>query len=305
MKKKEFAAKVQAEISERLGSDYKVSVKEVVKNNGVVLQGLLIYEKTQNVTPTIYLEAFQERYEKGEDWDSIVDKILKLYRDGVPAKPVDMEFFRDFDRVKNRIAYKLINARRNKELLKEIPHISFLDLAVCFYYAFDHEALGNGSILIRNIQVENWNTNTVELLKLAQKNTKKMFGVEVEDMGNLLARMICRDLSGESMEALEGLELQEAVPMKILSNRRRLYGASAMILPGVLQKIAEEMDANLYILPSSVHEVILMADTGREEPKVLREMVEEVNGTQVLPEEILSEHVYYYDRDKKEISMIA
>lgn len=302
MNSREFAAKVQAEIAGRLGPDYKVSTKEIVKNNGVVLQGLLIYSKKQNITPTIYLNAFLEKYEEGESWDSIIDKILMSYRDGMPNKPVDMEFYKYFEKVKDRIAYKLINAEKNRELLTEIPHIRFLDLAVCFYYAFTHATLGDGSILIHNVQVEAWNTDTVELLKLAQKNTRKMFDVELVDMENILAEMITREMPEGN---IEGFNLKGIIPMKVLSNRRHMYGAAVMILPGVLQDIAEEMDASLYILPSSVHEVILMTDTGQEQPQVLRDMVMEVNATQVLPEEILSDHVYYYDRDKKEICIVA
>ena len=248
------------------------------------------------------MNAFLEKYEEGESWDSIIDKILMSYRNGMPNKPVDMEFYKYFEKVKDRIAYKLINAEKNRELLTEIPHIRFLDLAVCFYYAFTHATLGDGSILIHNVQVEAWNTDTVELMKLAQKNTRKMFDVELVDMENILAEMITREMPEGN---IEGFNLKGIIPMKVLSNRRHMYGAAVMILPGVLQDIAEEMDASLYILPSSVHEVILMTDTGQEQPQVLRDMVMEVNATQVLPEEILSDHVYYYDRDKKEICIVA
>ena len=126
--------------------------------------------------------------------------------------------------------------------------------------------------------------------------------VELVDMENILAEMITREMPEGN---IEGFNLKGIIPMKVLSNRRHMYGAAVMILPGVLQDIAEEMDASLYILPSSVHEVILMTDTGQEQPQVLRDMVMEVNATQVLPEEILSDHVYYYDRDKKEICIVA
>ena len=124
-------------------------------------------------------------------------------------------------------------------------------------------------------------------------------------MENILSGMISSEMAEGNMEMLENLNMSEAIPMKVLSNRRHIYGAVVIILPGVLQDIAEEMNANLFILPNSVHEVILMADTGQEEPQAMREMVMEVNETQVLPEEILSDHVYYYDREKREICIVA
>ena len=300
MNNKEFAMKVQADIAGRLGQDHKVCIKEVVKNNGVAMQGLLIHTKDQNITPTIYLEAFYDRYNEGEPWNQIMDKILAVYKKGLPKETVDMDFFNEFDKVKGRIAYKLINAERNKELLSKIPHIRFLDLAICFYYAFAHKTLGNGSILVYNGQVETWKTNTVELLKLAQKNTRKLFGIELVPMEELLTKLLQDEETGMPEET--SYDLSRDVWMQILTNRGRMFGAAGILYPGVLQKIADEAQANLYILPSSVHEVILIADTGEEDVQLLKKMVREVNATQVLPEEVLSDSVYYFDREKREVS---
>lgn len=300
MNKKEFAMKVQADIADRLGQNFRVCVKEVVKNNGVAMQGLLIYSKDQNVTPTIYLEAFYERYLQGEAWELIVDKVLTIFKNGLPKETVNMDFFNEFDKVKERIAYKLINAERNKELLSKIPHIRFLDLAICFYYAFAHKTLGNGSILVYNGQVETWKTNTVELLRLAQKNTRKLFGMELVPMEDLLTKLFQDEEADMSEDA--SYDLSQDVWMQILTNRGRMFGAAGILYPGVLSKIADEARANLYILPSSVHEVILIADTGEEDIQLLKRMVREVNATQVLPEEVLSDSVYYFDREKREVS---
>lgn len=304
MNRKEFAARVQAEIAKRLGDQYEVSTGETVSNNGVIVQGLRISGRELTADPTIFLDSFWESYEQGEEWEHIMGRILKIYENGIPKEPVDMNFFTDFDRVKDRIAYKLINADKNEKLLSRIPHICFLDLAICFYYDFFHKTLGNGSVLVYNTHVEMWNTNTVELLRLAQKNTRRLLGVELQPM-----RALLKELADGTLQKLlgkkEDFQLPEEIPMKILSNGRHQFGAACMLYPGVLRKIAEDAGADLYILPSSVHEVILMPDTGREDPGQLAEMVEEVNATQVLPEEVLSDHVYYYDREKNQVYVIA
>lgn len=297
---KEFVMKVQADIADRLGQNFRVCLKEVIKNNGVVMQGLLIYSKEQNVTPTIYLEAFYERYQQGETWDQVVDKILAVYKNGLPKETVNMDFYNEFDKVKDRIAYKLINAARNKELLSKIPHIRFLDLAICFYYAFAHKTLGNGSILVYNGQVETWKTNTASLLRLAQRNTEKLFGMELVPMADLMTKLL-QDEEADLWEETSD-DVSQDVWMQILTNRGRMFGAAGILYPGVLQKIADEVQANLYILPSSVHEVILIADSGEEDLQLLKKMVREVNATQVLPEEVLSDSVYYFDRVKHEVS---
>lgn len=304
MNKKEFAARVQEEMAKRLGESCEVSMVETVCNNGVRMQGLKIGRRGQNVQPTIFLDSFWERYERGEAWEHMMERMIRIYDNGMPSEAVDMDFFTDFERIKDRIAYRLVNADKNKRLLCEIPHICFLDLAICFYYAFFHKTLGNGSVLVYNSHVEMWNTNTAELFRLAQKNTRHMFGMELQPMKEVL-----KELAGDGQQKLseepEDFALSEEIPMSILSNGRRQFGAACMLYPGVLKEAAEEKGANLYILPSSVHEVILMADTGREDPGLLVEMVKEVNAVWVLPEEVLSDHVYYYDRIKNQIVIIA
>ena len=302
MNRKNFSARVQEAVSARLGDDYQVIVKEMTKNNNINMEGLLIYKEGQNVAPAIYLEPFRECYRRGEEWQSVIDRIIAFYESNLPTQSLDMSFYRDFSKVKKRIIYKLINAEQNRELLNQIPHIGFLDLAICFCYAIYHKSIGDGTILITNSQVEMWDTNTVELLKLAQKNTIRMFGMELQPMENVLNRLIKAEYDQDAEE--DAPIFTEPLPMKVLSNRKRQFGAAVMLYPGVLQEIAEDLDGNLYILPSSVHEVIIMGDTGAEDPRFLKEMVREVNATQVLPEEILSEHVYYYDREKREVTVI-
>ncbi len=300
MTSKEFAAKVQADMACRLGENYHVCTKEVIKNNGVGMEAVLISAPGRNITPTIYLQTYFERFAQGEPWDSVTESIIEAYRQGLPEERINMDFYRDFSKVRDRIAYKLINAERNRELLSEIPHVMFFDLAICFYYAFSHEKLGNGSILVYNTQMEAWNTNTAELMRLAQKNTKDLFGVEVVPMEELMSRMLTREMGTPDDLWEEDISIDTS--MLILSSRSHTFGAAAMLLPDVLAGLADRADTGLYILPSSIHEVILIPESGREDITLLKEMVKEVNDTMVSREEILSDSVYYYDRNKREIT---
>ena len=100
-------------------------------------------------------------------------------------------------------------------------------------------------------------------------------------------------------------EICKNVPVMVLSNRMGMFGAAVILYPGILQEIADGVGGNLYILPSSVHEVLILEDTGKENPMSLREMVEEVNATQVLPEEVLSGTVYYYDMALKRVRIVV
>lgn len=317
MEMKDFAEKACRAMKEVLGEEYEVRIQEVQKNNGVILQGLLILSEKQNVSPTIYLKPFWEAYEGGVTFAELVRRMLQIYREDTPEQSIDMSFFKHFECVKDRICYRLVNAEKNKELLKKIPYIAFLDLAICFYYAYEGEALGNGTILIYHTHAELWQTDAQELMRLAEVNTRRLFPWECSSMETVVRELmerrkqdICNfDGRCEGMSAPWGIVGEEEafwenIPMQILSNDSRVYGAACILYPGLLSEIAEKEDANLYLLPSSVHEVIIMPDSGREEPLALKSMIYEVNRTQLEPEEVLSDSLYYFDRSEKNIKVI-
>uniref|UniRef100_UPI0040576240 DUF5688 family protein n=1 Tax=Acetatifactor sp. TaxID=1872090 RepID=UPI0040576240 len=299
MELKRFSTKVKKAIGDRMGEGYHIEIQEVQKNNGVMLQGLLIHAKEQNVSPTIYLNSFWEAYERGIPFAVIIEKILSIYEEDTPKENVDMSFFKDFNQVKERVCYRLISAERNKELLAGVPHVEYLDLAICFFYAYQGEVLGNGSILIHNSHMEMWKTNTDTLYEWAQKNTPELFPEEWNSMENVI-RDLMEEQHGREMEEFlseeEQNEFFEQLPLQILSNECRVHGAACILYPGLLEQQALIEGRNLYIIPSSIHELIVLPDSGRENAERLQEMIVEVNATQVDPEEILSNNLYYFNR---------
>lgn len=299
-----FAGKVRDAVEKKLGGTYKVEIRKIQKNNGVVLHGLLILADDRNVIPTLYLEPFWEAYESGTSLAEIVRRLIKIYREDLPKTSIDMEFFRHFEEVSGRICYRLIRQKENEELLQDIPHIPFLDLAICFFYAYSGEALGEGAILIHNSHVELWNTTVRELLELAQKNTPKLFPWRCNSMENVLREMMTEEeyLTGIPQE--ESRDFFVGNPLWILSNEQRVQGASCILYPGLLKQLADKEGNSFYILPSSIHEVILLKDRRMETPEQLKEMIAEVNRTQVAPEEVLSDSLYYYDFQKENIRIV-
>ena len=287
----EFAQDLCRKTGERLGEDYHVELKEIRKNNGVTLQGMMISSREGNVVPTIYLEDFFYAYQEGMPFE----EIMEVYGQGVPAEHIDMGFFKSFEKVRDRICCKLVRRDGNEELLKDVPYVEFLDLAVCFFYAFRNESLGEGSILIHNSHREMWGCTTEELMELARKNTPELSPWQCLTMEEVLKEL-------EPEETV----LQESagrIPMKILTNSRRQNGAACLIDSQLLETIAQQENADLYILPSSVHEVILLRE-GDEEPGELRAMIAYVNKTQVAPEEVLSDSLYRYNRQKKSVEIV-
>lgn len=285
-------------MEKKLGAEYRVEIKEVRKNNGVMMHGMLILSQDQNVAPTIYLDSFWEAYEAGTPFAAVIRRLLDIYREDTPKKSVDIEFFRLYERVKDRICYRLIGRKGNEALLEEIPHIEFLDMAVCFYYAYYGEGLGEGIILIHDSHMKMWNIDTAEIWRVARSNTPRLFPWECCAMEDVI-RELARQESGGCLP-VSGPAAGE-IPMRVLSNTKRLHGAACILYPDVLEGIAAAEGHNLYIIPSSIHEVILLTHKGKGSAEALRRMIAEVNSTQVAPEEVLSDNLYYYDRNEKKI----
>ncbi|MBQ4259956.1 MAG: hypothetical protein IJB84_06850 [Lachnospiraceae bacterium] len=298
MEIKEFAIKIGKAIEKELGEEYEVSIREVMKNNSVMLTGIMISDKIQNVVPTIYLDGFWTEYESGTPMSLVVSKVINLYIRQKPKSDVDISFFTDYKQVRERICYRLIGRENNEKLLEDIPYIEFYDLAICFFYAYEGEELGEGSILIRKSHMETWNVTISELFDRATVNTPKLFPWECQKIDALLEEPV--ELAGNG----EISSILQEVPMRVLSNQKRIYGAGCILYPSVLQQLAVEQGGNYYILPSSIHEVILLKDLGNEDEDRLKWMIYHINREAVENEEVLSDSLYYYDFAQKIVSKI-
>lgn len=311
----EFCKKLHREISGKLGDSVTVELKEIIKNNGVCFHGLVFSGANGNIAPTIYLEGYYPEYRKGKALSEIREEILQLYEEVRNRQQIDIQFFENYDSVQAGICFKLINRARNEELLKQIPGIPYLDLSIVFFYYYRNELLGDGTILIHNSHMKAWGVTVTELYERALYNTERLFAPELLHMEQLLRGELLEEIQLQEekqqtqragiWEEEMDMEGQESVAesMLVLTNRQRQYGAASILYTQYLQLLAVKLNRNLFILPSSVHEVILLPDCGLErEP--LKQMVEEVNETQVAAEEVLSDSVYYYDREKKAVRVI-
>jgi len=291
MNYQEFEEELVKRVKEVVGSDACVRVQDVRKNNNVLLRGLTVLRKGQSVSPTIYLNSFYEMLKNGTPLDVIVRRILEVYVKSLPQNKVDMDFFKDFTQVKDRIAYRLINREKNKELLADIPHVDYMDLAVCFYYSYWHPEMGEGIIQIHNSHLEMWNIETKELMRLANINTPQLMPAQLCAMDEVLKGI----LEDKELEGMRQLQQESGKYLYVLSNEKRCHGAATILYPGILEETARHLGGNIYILPSSIHEVILLCDDGRNSSEYLHMMIEDINRSQLREEEVLSDYAYYYD----------
>lgn len=296
MKMDIFAANVCAAVKKEIGAGYAVDVNEMRKNNGIVLHSLTIRKKDQNVSPAIYLEGYLEAYESGTPFDALVREMIGIYRQHAPSEPIDMDFFRTFNNVKDRICFRLMRRAGNEELLKDIPYTDFLDLAVCFCYAGYWDGIGGGSILLHNSHMEMWSTSEDELYRLAERNTPMLFPWICKTMGEFVEESV------EDVLKPAGNSLLYGMPFRVLSNADRTHGASCILYPGVLEELAQKERCSFYVIPSSVHETLLLPDMGGDDlAGMIKETIADVNRTQIVPEEVLSDTLYYYDMSEKQL----
>lgn len=286
-----FIKEVKEAVESKVGTGFDVTVNKVTKNNDLVLDGLVIKATDTNIAPTIYLNGYYERYEDGAmNLDDVVESIIDTYSRH-NSVTFDISTFTDFDAVKNRICYKLVNTASNKKLLEDVPHRELFDLSIVYYVVVSVEANVTGSIIIHNNHIKLWDITENDLYEFASDNTKRLLPAGIKSMFDTLSEMV-------DMEDLPNTDDF----MYVLTNKEKLQGASTILYPDVLSTFAMKKNANLWLIPSSIHEWIIIPDDGNMNRETLSKMIQEVNGSQLAVDEILSDHPYYYNRTTKVLS---
>ena len=294
-----FTTIVKNEIEKRAGKNYHVRLKDVRKNNGIILSGLTVMQDDSNISPTIYLNAYFEAYQSGQaTLGMVIDDVMEVYERNRVNRTVDVRQFLNFDMVKNRIVFKLINTEKNQELLKDVPHIPFYDLSIVFQFLITEENFGNATILIHNAHLQIWGISVETLYQKAQQNASVLNPYEIKNMQEVLCEYI------PDKEEDIGQAINNTVPVYVLSNKNRLFGASCILYPELIRDFAQAVGSDLYIIPSSVHEVLLLPTHGTEESEDIKRMVQEVNDTQVETEDVLSYSVYFFDKEKNSFAIL-
>lgn len=291
----EFLEQIKEKVQDRAGESARVNVNTIYKNNIHPLDGMTILRKDENVSPAIYLQDYYELFEQGVSIDRIAEEILEYHEMNQKAGRFDVSFYGDFEKVQERIAFRLIHYEKNIELLREIPHRRFLDLAVVYYYKLDSELFGSASILVRNTHMEMWGTGEEELYRLAWENTLRLLPCKFMDVVDLI-----RELARPGRE----LDLYQEIPLFVLSNEEKNFGAALIVYPHILEMVGEKLGMDYYVLPSSIHECIIIPAVSGLEAEVLHGLVREMNEEHVEPEEVLGASVYCYRRGTKELDMV-
>ena len=227
-----------------------------------------------------------------KDLDEIAGQIKELYEKYRVLDEVDVDFIRHWEKVKDKVVYRLINRERNKKLLKQVPHKEILDLAMVFYVAFDHESF----MMINHGFCREWNITKEEVMKVAKENTPKLFPMQM---------MMPEDVIRKVFGIGETESVFSSIPIYFVTNKYSLYGAGAILYPEVLSELAEKLNSDLYLLPSSIHEFCIIKAEEDHNQNSLISMVREINRSTVDKEDFLGDNIYLYKRDAGKISLIT
>lgn len=299
-------------LQESLGEEYTIFTDTVIKNNGVELTGMIIKEKDNNASPTIYIDELYKEYQRGVSLKKLADTVRQIYKENQYEEEVNLQKFKNYESAKEKIVYKLIGEEKNKKLLQSIPHRVFSNLAIVFYYVVDEPPFyGKASILITNVHLKYWKIDEEELYQNAIRNTPFLLPPQIQNIEDVMHDIMKNELTQDETieEMMNRLKKDllgiDKVPMYVLTNNRKLQGAACMLYPGVIRKFAKTLNKNIYILPSSVHEVILLAEDASSNKKDLLSMVTEINATQVDECEVLADSVYFYDLEEDRLKRLC
>ncbi len=298
----EFLDYIKENIKEELSNyagfeEAVVDVVSVTKNNSISLDGITIVKGGGNISPTIYLNKYYEEYLEGKSILSIIDDIvsIRIFNEG--NIEFEAEAIYDYNKIKENIIVRIINYEKNKNQLEKCPYIPFNDLAITFRWLAHKDDVGIATSLISNSEMERWNISVGELYRTAIENSRRIFPAKITNMKSLFNEYI-----EECKEYMEYYE-EEQIKLYVLTNEIGVNGATSMIYKDILKKFADEKASNLYILPSSIHEVIIVPEVYINDKNYLKEIVKSANKTVVGLMDVLSDTVYYYDRNDNNISI--
>lgn len=316
--------------------DAKITFHEVIKPGVQSLTGLCIHRPGYNTCPTLYVEQYYLMLQNGRSFESIVQEMIGIFDQYGPLQ-LSMEYFGEYLKVRDRIYYRLIGKEGNEDFLKITPHINYLNLAVIFYYEMPTEILDGGKINIKQQMLKTWGITTEELLADAVENWKNHKKMELQSMWYFFEtylkekirqaadssadrELLMKELGVEGTLPIDSEQWQEEIlqiilkkndfldadrDMFILRTEEQTFGANYLYDVEALERITQRVSKHFYILPSSIHELILIPDSGIVmSVDELKALVTEVNHNVVAAEEVLTDGVYYYDGEKKEVTLL-
>ena len=309
-----FCSLLGTELLNLLPPQTRISQEQIRKNNGVLLDSFCIVSPGSPCSPVVYLDPLYQDLQSGVPISDIVFSVLKAIQKHPPFSEDGILRLTDPEHAKPHIAFRLISKKANKTLLTEVPWLPFLDLAIVFFIHLSSDGGGQAGALIRNSQAELLGLTSDELWKIAISNTPLLFPSVQNRLDDLLgiqsgpasvpkdSTAITED-SPSASETKKEEESQLLPQVMVLSNTAGIYGASCLLYDGILDPLCQRMDSDLLVLPSSIHEVLILPALSDIDCIGLKKIIRQINREELSREDFLSDELYFYSRKKRKLKI--
>ena len=273
----------------------RVDIQPIRKNNGILMDALIIQGEERTAT-CVYLNRIFEQHQNGKTTEALAEELAGLYRNRQDKAADLKKTFIPYERAKENLIVGLCNAEMNEELLRTIPHEIREDLALVYRILFKQPDGEIESALVTNPLLEYWGIGKQTLQEDAWDNMRRKNSPRFCRMDDILREL----MHPEGTTA----ETETEVPLYVLTNREKAWGASYMFDEGTMAGIAEELGSSFIVFPSSIHEVLILPEEKGLDVEEMQEIVRTVNTTVLDSQEVLSYQVYRYDREEQRLSIM-
>jgi len=307
LSKKEFIDVIHAEFIKVVGDVYTVERMVVSKNNCTEKVGLVFKSKESegvSTAPVFYIGDYYARYTSGALVSDIVKVVLDELNLTFKSRTVrNTKFLLDFEEVKDKIIMSVVSKDRNLKMLEELPHIDYLNLAIIFSILVDRYDGGIYTAKINKSLLKTWDVEEEGLLSLAINNSVNLFPPSLFMLDDVIISTIDEkdpvDLLSVKTELMCNMS-----SMFMLTNSVRIEGASTILYPGLLKQVADMLNSDLIVFPSSIHEILITRFDESFDISELKAIVKDVNKSAVRDEDILSSTPYLYRRATNDLAII-
>lgn len=289
-----FYNDITTAVQKYLGEDWTAELlTNVTKNNGTNRVAMVLYKNDDKIRPQIYLEKYYEDYQRGKELQEIVEEVLKMYKSAMKdINPKNLERLEEWTNIKERLALRIVSKERNQKELYNLVYEEVCDLVAIATICVERNGEGVKSIRITQDLARKWNVSNKEILEAAKENTSKLFPPKIQDLYEFVQDMV--DISREELS-----QGRKNFPdLQILTNDLCINGATVILYDSFMKEVYEHLGGKFIILPSSVHEVLVVPLEDSMYIPYLQEVVESINQRFVAEDEILSDNVYMYDGEK-------
>lgn len=258
----------------------------------------------REVSPSINLEEIYQEYSNGRDLDEIETSLANTYAISAMTAEGKRGMIDDlYQKAEEKIYFQLINTEQNREMIKDIPHRDFMNLTVIYRLCVGKDENGIASTVVDHRLAARMGMDEEALFKYAAKNTKELFPVTIEPMENVLKEIMGPDIPEEMLDGFL-FGFPDEMKLYVISNSSHINGAASILYEEGLHELAEKIENDLYIIPSSLHECLAISVAGISTEDI-GSIVYEANRDVVDLRDRLSNDVYLYDRETRKLSQVT